>query len=97
MKTMTFALVLGLLSFAAGSANAAWCGLDTARPYDCDRGYIEYDSGHEGSHRGGGGSGGGGGGGESEGGKSNAGRGNGPEGDPDRDPGNSGGHNNGGD
>lgn len=29
--------------------------------------------------------------------KSNAGRGNGPEGDPDQDPGNSGGHNKGGD
>ena len=52
-----------------------------------DRESGDRESGSHSSH---------GGGGEDRG-KSNAGRGNGSEGSPDRDPGNSGGHNNGGD
>ena len=63
MKVIYGSVIVLALSFAAGPASAAWCGLDTSRPWNCDQGYTEVKGGGDGSSGGsGGGSGGGGGG-----------------------------------
>lgn len=61
MKT-TYAIMFGLmLSFAAGPASAAWCGLDQPQPWRCDQGPTPVSGGHDGSPGGSGGGPGGGG------------------------------------
>ena len=85
MTKAFYAIMFGLgLSFAAGPASAAWCGLDQPQPWRCDQGPTFVSGGSDAGPSGsGGGSGGGGGG--SGGGGEGGGSGGGGGGSNDRD------------